>query len=100
MSGRVLCKLANTIKPGIIKNVNTMNAPFKHMENITYFMNAARDCGVPEASLFGTPDLYENRSMITVITALYFYAGVIQVSCPGFAGPHLGAPVAVDNATK
>merc|ERR1711956_58503 len=54
--GHVLCALVNAIKPGIVKKVNTSSMPFKQMENITYFMNAARELGVPESAMFGTPE--------------------------------------------
>lgn len=92
-SGQVLCHLINAIKPGTVKKVNTMNAPFKQMENITYFMNGARDFGVPEGSMFGTPDLYEDKNMGSVIQCIYTLGGVVQVECPDFAGPKLGVPV-------
>merc|ERR1719401_2762363 len=89
-SGQVLCKLVNAVKAGKIPKVNTMSAPFKQMENITYFMNAARDLGVPEASMFGTPDLYEEKNMGSVVNCIYTFGGAIQVSVPEFKGPKLG----------
>jgi len=98
-NGQVLCKLANTVRPGIVRKINTMNAPFKQMENITYFMDAARALGVPEGSLFGTPDLYEDKNMGTVITSLYCFGGAVQASCPGFGGPKLGT-IAADSKDR
>jgi len=68
-SGEVLCRLANAIKLGLIKKVNTQSMPFKQMENTTFFMNAARGLGVPESSMFGTPDLYEEKNMGSLIRA-------------------------------
>jgi len=91
-SGEVLCHLINAIKPGTVKKVNTMNAPFKQMENITYFMNAAREWGVPEAGMFGTPDLYENKNMGSVMLCIYNFGCAVQVEFPEFAGPKLGVP--------
>lgn len=88
--GRVLCELANKIKPGSVKKINTSAMPFKQMENITFFMNVARELGVPEMSMFGTPDLYEEKNMGSVIQAIYTLGGAIQVSCPEFDGPKLG----------
>eukprot|EP00413_Alexandrium_margalefii_P034174 CAMPEP_0204579516 /NCGR_PEP_ID=MMETSP0661-20131031/43531_1 /ASSEMBLY_ACC=CAM_ASM_000606 /TAXON_ID=109239 /ORGANISM="Alexandrium margalefi, Strain AMGDE01CS-322" /LENGTH=375 /DNA_ID=CAMNT_0051588533 /DNA_START=48 /DNA_END=1175 /DNA_ORIENTATION=- len=93
-NGHVLCSLANKIKPGAVKKVNASAMPFKQMENITFFMNHARDLGVPESSMFGTPDLYEEKNMNTVMSCLYTYGGVVQVACPEFEGPKLGDPVA------
>jgi len=86
--GKVLCKLANCVRPGSVKQVNTMNAPFKQMENISWFMDAARALGVPEASMFCTPDLFEEKNMGLVMTGLYAYGGAAAGS--GFSGPRLG----------
>jgi len=88
--GQVLCALVNAIKPGIVKKVNTSAMPFKQMENITYFMNAARELGVPESSMFGTPDLYEEKNIGSVVTCLFQLGGAIQVSTPEFKGPKFG----------
>jgi len=92
-NGTVLCSLVNKIKPGQIKKVNSSTMPFKQMENITFYMNAARELGVPEQSMFGTPDLYEGKNMGSVISAIYSFGGAIQVSVPEFQGPKLGAAV-------
>lgn len=92
-SGTVLCHLLNAIKPGTVPRVNAMNAPFKHMENITYFMDGARALGVPEYAMFGTPDLYEDKSMDAVLRCLFTLGGAVQVHVPGFPGPKLGIPL-------
>jgi len=93
-NGQVLCKLINTIKPGTVKKINTLKSPFKEMENITFFTTATRNLGVPEMSMFATPDLYENKNMGSVINTIYQLGGVVQVSVPEFKGPHIG--VAID----
>jgi len=93
-NGQVLCKLINTIKPATVKKVNTLKSPFKEMENITFFTTASRNLGVPEMSMFATPDLYENKNMGSVINTIYQLGGVVQVSVPEFKGPHIG--VAID----
>jgi hypothetical protein len=95
-SGQVLCKLINAVKPGTIAKVNTMAAPFKQMENITFFMNAARSLGVPESAMFGTPDLYEEKNMGSVLNCIYTLGGAIQVSTPGFKGPKIGIALNAD----
>jgi len=92
-NGKVLCALANAVKPGIVKKVNTMNAPFKQMENITFFTTAARDLGVPESAMFATPDLYEEKNLGSVATCIFTFGGVVQTTCPEFTGPSLGVPV-------
>jgi hypothetical protein len=89
-NGQVLCRLANAIRPGVIKKINDSKLAFKEMENITFFMNAARDMGVPELSMFGTPDLYEGKNLGTVVSALLAFGGTVQVTCPNYTGPKLG----------
>jgi hypothetical protein len=89
-SGQVLCHLLNAIKPGTVKKVNTMNAPFKQMENITFFMDGARGLGVPEFAMFGTPDLYEEKNMDSVTKCLFTLGGAVQTHVPEFSGPKLG----------
>jgi hypothetical protein len=89
-SGQVLCHLLNAIKPGTVQKVNTMNTPFKQMENITLFMDGARACGVPEYAMFGTVDLYEEKNMDSVTKCLFTLGGAIQTRVPEFSGPRLG----------
>jgi hypothetical protein len=92
-SGKILCELANKIKPGVVKSINDMNTPFKQRENITFFQKAARDLGVPESSLFGTDDLYEEKDMGTFVASIIAFGGAIQVSVPEYNGPKLGTAV-------
>ena len=47
----------NVIKPGAVKKINTSKLAFKQMENVTFFLKACREIGVPQSSLFETPDL-------------------------------------------
>ena len=51
--GKVLCALINAIRPGAIPKVNESTSAFEQRENITYFLSAARDMGVPESSMCG-----------------------------------------------
>merc|ERR1712061_704727 len=44
--------------------------------------------------MFGTPALYENKDMGSVIACIYAYGGVIQARLPSFIGPKLGHAVA------
>eukprot|EP00435_Cladocopium_sp_Y103_P030649 s1754_g7.t1 len=92
-SGIILCNLVNAIQPGLIRTVNQQNVPFKQMENITKFLNAARDLGLPESSMFDTPDLYEEKNVDSVITCIYALGGAVQTVCPEFTGPKLGIPL-------
>jgi len=93
--GKILCRLVNKIKPDTIKKINEQSMAFKQMENITYFMNAARAWGVPESSMFGTPDLYEEKNMGSVIKCIDQFGGAVQVHCPEFTGPKLGVAISI-----
>jgi len=88
--GQVLCSLVNAVRPGMIKKVHTSKMPFKQMENVTFFMKAARELGVIDSSIFASRDLYEERNMDSVVMCIYRFAGVVQVACPEFLGPFLG----------
>jgi len=90
-SGQVLCRLANKIKAGAVKDINTMATPFKERENITHFQKAMRDAGVPETQLFGTDDLYEANDMGTFMRSIVNYGGAVQLSNSSL--PKLGAAV-------
>lgn len=98
--GQVLCRLVNAISPGMIKKVNTSSMAFKQMENISFFTEAARKLGVPESAVFSTPDLYEEKNIGSVVNCVYTLGGAVQVSCPGFQGPHLGVPITVESRDK
>lgn len=90
-SGQVLCSVANKIKPGAVPNVNTMSTAFKERENINYFQTFMRECGLPESSMFGTDDLYEEKDLPTFIKSINAFAGAVQTKHPNFGGPKLGA---------
>jgi len=89
-SGTVLCALANKIRPNSVTGVSKNKMPFNQMENISKFLAAARAMGMAESSLFSTPDLFEEKNMSIVITALFNFGGVVQTKVPEFSGPHLG----------
>merc|ERR1712039_399113 len=88
--GQILCQLMNCIRPGTIRKIHVSQMPFKQMENITSFVNAARDLGVPESATFSTPDLYEQKNIGSVARCVYALGGVVQANCPEFTGPKLG----------
>jgi len=100
--GRVLCEVANTIKPGSCPRINTSDMPFKQMENITAFIHACRSLGVLEKDVFSTVDLYEQKNMRSVLTCIYNLAGVIRTTAPTFSGPYLGVAqhAAVSDAAR
>lgn len=69
-SGRRLCELINSIKPGAVRRVNDSRMPFKQMENISNFLKACRAVGVTEYSLFETVDLFEGKDLGLVVRCL------------------------------
>jgi len=70
-SGTVLCNLANALKPGAIKNINTGSMAFKQMENINKFLHfVENDAGVPKHESFNTVDLYEAQDPNSVLICL------------------------------
>lgn len=88
--GQVLCKAANAIQPGIVKNINLSKMPFKQMENITNFIKACRQLGVLEKDLFSTVDLYESKNLKAVVRCIHNLGNAVRGSKPDFPGPHLG----------
>jgi len=87
--GTVLCNLANAIRPGSVKKVNDSTMPFKQMENIKYFLQAARELGVQPHDCFETLDLFEEKDLVVVITTIHSLGSAVQKSCPEFSGPKL-----------
>jgi hypothetical protein len=85
--GVVLCKLANALLPNSCKyHVSMMK--FKQMENVSNFIVAARNFGVPDTELFQTVDLVELKNPKQVIICLYSLSRNAQKM--GFEGPTIG----------
>jgi len=68
--GQILCKLANKLKNGSVKKIQTSQMAFKCMENINAFLTSAKDLGVPTEETFQTVDLWEKQNMHSVIICL------------------------------
>ncbi|KAF7725761.1 hypothetical protein EC973_009378 [Apophysomyces ossiformis] len=72
--GVVLCNLVNKLRPGTIKNVGQKNLAFVKMDNITRFLQGARQMndqlGLNESQLFETIDLFEGKDMPAVINTI------------------------------
>eukprot|EP00928_Gymnodinium_smaydae_P088386 TRINITY_DN72483_c0_g1_i1.p1 TRINITY_DN72483_c0_g1~~TRINITY_DN72483_c0_g1_i1.p1 ORF type:complete len:323 (+),score=56.10 TRINITY_DN72483_c0_g1_i1:76-1044(+) len=88
--GRVLCRAANAIQPGIVPKINDSGMPFKQMENVTAFIRACRQLGVLEKDVFSTVDLYEEKNLQSVKMCIYNLGSVVRRTAPTFRGPYLG----------
>jgi len=97
--GQTLMKLAIAVQGGTANTppaakkmklkVNTQNAPFKQMENITNFVKFCENFGMDKAGTFQTVDLYEGRNMAQVINCIQQLGTEAQRH--GFNGPTIGA---------
>ena len=99
-SGVVLCALANTLQPGVAggkcAKPSHMKMPFKQMENISHYLEACTELGVPAHDSFQTVALFEGQDMMSVLTNVQSLGRVAQ-RIPGFSGPTLGAKLATAN---
>jgi len=97
-NGQILIKVIQTVFAntanlppactGVKLKGNTSPLPFKQMENIEIFLNAASKYGVPQNSLFPTADLFDGRNMAMVISTLLQLGTECQRN--GFNGPTCG----------
>ncbi|KAJ3288205.1 Calponin-3 [Borealophlyctis nickersoniae] len=69
-NGTVLCRLVNTLKPGLNIKINTGKFPFMHMENINAYLRASESLGVPKQLIFAASDLYDGTNMKKVFQNL------------------------------
>ena len=92
-SGERLCELVNTIKPGSVPRITRSAMPFRQMENISAYLDACQELGVPKFELFMTVDLFEAKSMGAVIRNIHSLGRIAQ-TVDGFDGPTLGARLA------
>lgn len=70
-SGIALCKLANTISPGVIKKYSTTRlVALVERDNIDLFLQACWKLGVPTAKMFATSDLYNRKGITNVYSCL------------------------------
>lgn len=88
-SGVILCQAINVIKPGLVRNVNISDAPFKQRENIESYLKACKALGMNETDLFPTMYLYEGTNMVVVVDNIFALGGLVQ-NMTGYRGPQLG----------
>lgn len=61
--GKLILAVANVISPSSKKKIQTLNSPFKLMENTGHFLATAGAVGVASVDLFQTASLYEGKSI-------------------------------------
>eukprot|EP01114_Cavostelium_apophysatum_P010520 TRINITY_DN2435_c0_g1_i5.p1 TRINITY_DN2435_c0_g1~~TRINITY_DN2435_c0_g1_i5.p1 ORF type:complete len:572 (-),score=160.50 TRINITY_DN2435_c0_g1_i5:82-1797(-) len=87
-SGKVLCKLINTIRPGIVPKYNLRPIALMERENIQLYLNACEQLGVAKGDLFALSDLHENRNIMSVIQNMYALARLAS-TFEDYKGPQL-----------
>mmetsp|Transcript_94851 Transcript_94851/g.239105 ORF Transcript_94851/g.239105 Transcript_94851/m.239105 type:complete len:320 (+) Transcript_94851:91-1050(+) len=88
--GKVLCRMANIIKPGSVPHVNeNCTTPWKERENVSAFIKATRAMGMMEKDTFSTPDLQDGKDWKVVNSSL-LQLGALTRDIPGFSGPYIG----------
>jgi len=93
--GRVLCKLANAVRPGHVRRINEGQMAFKQMENINNFLQLCEAEKLTPVDMFQTVDLFENQNMAQVVTCLHALGRKVQKIHPGMAS--IGAKEASEN---
>lgn len=69
--GVILCQIINKISPTDgCRFPSLSKASFVQMENISYFIDSARQLGVPDSENFSTVDLFEGKNIKQVMVCL------------------------------
>jgi hypothetical protein len=100
--GTILCALMDVLQPGICKKPHDVSKirlqalrMNKEYENISFFLEAAVNYGVPRHNLFQTVDLADGSNLSQVQTGLYNVGSTAQKK--GFEGPVIGAKMSNKN---
>eukprot|EP01103_Thecamoeba_quadrilineata_P007399 TRINITY_DN17281_c0_g1_i1.p1 TRINITY_DN17281_c0_g1~~TRINITY_DN17281_c0_g1_i1.p1 ORF type:complete len:677 (-),score=163.30 TRINITY_DN17281_c0_g1_i1:300-2330(-) len=69
--GVILCRLANALKPGIVKDFHyDCSSKTKALENLLYYLNSLLQFGIPRDHRFGPLDLFEEKNLNKVVDCL------------------------------
>ena len=91
----VIFRLINKLRPGSVKKVNTMNAPFKQRENIELYLKGCENYGLHAQDLFQVNDLFEAKNLYMISDNLFALGGLAQRN--GYDGPVIGKKMATQN---
>eukprot|EP01113_Clastostelium_recurvatum_P007220 TRINITY_DN13351_c0_g1_i2.p1 TRINITY_DN13351_c0_g1~~TRINITY_DN13351_c0_g1_i2.p1 ORF type:complete len:461 (-),score=19.92 TRINITY_DN13351_c0_g1_i2:61-1443(-) len=84
--GIILCKLLNSIRPGIIPRYETLPLPLMERQNIQFYLKGCAQLGVPSHELFTLSDLYDKKQLSSVLLNLYAVWRIAE-AIPGYQGP-------------
>jgi len=89
-SGKLLCRLINVVRPGMISKIHDAPIPLLERENIQSYLNACAGeyFGIAKHDLFTVSDLYEDKYLLGVIQNLCALAERVK-RLPYFSGPYL-----------
>ncbi|KAJ3023682.1 UNVERIFIED_CONTAM: Muscle-specific protein 20 [Siphonaria sp. JEL0065] len=90
--GTILCEAINKVYPATQVKINSSKMPFKQMENINNFLQAAEKMGVNRHELFQTVDLFEAKNMVQVIDSIYALSRCAEAK--GYSGQRIGPKLA------
>jgi hypothetical protein len=85
-SGVILCKLINCIRPNMIRNIHERGVALQERENIKNYLRACEALGVKKTELFIASDLYDRKSMLSVLNNVHSLARVAS-NMSSFTGP-------------
>lgn len=74
-NGVILCELINKLQEGSVKKINHSSMNWHQLENLTNFIKAISNYGLPSSDIFEANDLFESGNMTQVQTTLLALAG-------------------------
>lgn len=69
-------------------------------ENIANFLKGARAFGMKEFEMFGTPDLYDEKNIMQVVSSIHALGRTVQKNLPDWGRPNLGIKVVEKNVRE
>eukprot|EP00727_Mastigamoeba_balamuthi_P008726 m51a1_g4476 hypothetical protein (1467) ;mRNA; r:254921-260357 len=84
--GVVLCRLANALAPGSVARIYKGPVAFLLMQNIDNFIAFERALGMPSSAMFTVPDLFDGKSLLSVMQSIRMLAQLFQKR-PSYKGP-------------
>uniref|UniRef100_A0AC35FN33 Calponin-homology (CH) domain-containing protein n=1 Tax=Panagrolaimus sp. PS1159 TaxID=55785 RepID=A0AC35FN33_9BILA len=81
--GTILCQILDTVYPGSLKaKINTKKSQFSAAENITNFLESAKNVGIDESNLFELSDLLDEKDIGKIIKTLAYLKENVKIIIP------------------